>query len=192
MRVCTAVCLSMVLCAPVVTAGAVGTASQQNAGLEAQAQDLVSEYVGRLQPTLKQALAEGGPTLAIEVCASEAPKIAQALSAESGWLVKRVSLKSRNASRAQPDSWERPVLEEFDRRQAAGELPADIHQQGQSNGQFRYMQAQGVVGVCLLCHGENLSQPVQDALQQYYPDDRATGYLPGQIRGAISLSKRLE
>ena len=188
MRACRAVCLSMALCASTVSAS---DTDKRTSDLEVQAQDLVSQYVGRLQPTLKQALAEGGPTLAIEVCASEAPKIAQALSIESGWLVKRVSLKSRNASRAQPDSWERPVLEAFDRRQATGELAADIHQQGENNGQFRYMQAQGVVGVCLLCHGENLSQPVRDSLQQYYPDDKATGYLPGQVRGAISLSKKL-
>jgi hypothetical protein len=53
------------------------------------------------------------------------------------------------------------------------------------------MQAQGVEAICLTCHGQNLSQPVIDALQQYYPDDMATGYQLGQVRGAISLSREM-
>jgi hypothetical protein len=42
-----------------------------------------------------------------------------------------------------------------------------------------------------VCHGENITAEVQQALDQYYPDDTATGYHLGQIRGAISLSKSL-
>jgi len=75
-RYCKAFCLSLILCwAPVASTDS----APDNVTLETQARSLVRAYVGRLQPTLKQALAEGGPTLAIEVCASKAPKIAQAL-----------------------------------------------------------------------------------------------------------------
>jgi hypothetical protein len=55
----------------------------------------------------------------------------------------------------------------------------------------RYMQAQGVGTICLTCHGEDLSGPVRATLEKYYPDDWATGYSLGQVRGAISLSKEL-
>lgn len=61
----------------------------------------------------------------------------------------------------------------------------------QVGSNYRYLQAQGVAGVCLMCHGQSLSEPVQQALRDYYPDDEATGYTPGQIRGAISLSRLL-
>lgn len=159
--------------------------------LQAEAEALAQQFVGQLKPQLKQAMTEGGPTRAIEVCASVAPKIADSLSAESGWTVKRVSLKSRNASRAIPDRWEKQVLEQFDQRQAAGEEPAQINYSETSAGHYRYMQAQGVEPLCLTCHGESLAQPVTDTLQQYYPDDWATGYSLGQVRGAISLSKAL-
>jgi hypothetical protein len=163
----------------------------ENAALELEASQLAQQFVGQLKPQLKQAMTEGGPTRAIEVCASVAPKIANSLSAESGWLVKRVSLKSRNASRAQPDKWERAVLLQFDTRQAAGETPADINYGETLHVQYRYMQAQGVEPLCLACHGQDLSQPVRTTLEQYYPDDWATGYSLGQVRGAISLSKSL-
>ena len=153
---------------------------------------LAQQFVGQLKPQLKSAMQEGGPTHAIEVCASMAPKIADSLSAESGWLVKRVSLKPRNASRPVPDPWERSVLEHFDIRQAAGEKAPALHHAETTGDQYRYMQAQGVEPVCLLCHGDKLAEPVRDILQQYYPDDWATGYSLGQVRGAISLTRNLK
>ena len=80
---------------------------------------------------------------------------------------------------------------EFNRRQAEGEDAADIYFGEVVNGQYRYMQAQGVEPLCLLCHGKGLSDEVGTTLDQYYPDDWATGYSLGQVRGAISLSKKL-
>ena len=159
--------------------------------LDEEAQAIATDFVGRLKPQLKSALQDGGPVNAIEVCSHQAPKIADALSAETGWMVRRVSLNSRNASRAIPDPWERAVLEDFDRRQASGENPAQIHYSEKTPSHFRYMQAQGTEGVCLMCHGQELLPEVQEALTQYYPDDNATGYSLGQIRGAISLSRPL-
>ncbi len=159
--------------------------------LEQQAADLAAQFISRLKPQLKQAMAEGGPTRAVEICATQAPMIADALSAESGWSVRRVSLRQRNASRATPDAWERTILEQFDRRQAAGEVPADLHFGETRGGHYRYMQAQGVEGLCLVCHGESIAAPIAATLEKYYPDDHATGYSMGQVRGAISLQKDL-
>jgi len=156
-----------------------------------QAPALAQEFVSLLRPRLKQAMAEGGPAGAIAVCADVAPAIADSLSARSGWNVKRVSLKSRNASRAVPDEWERAVLLEFDRRQVAGEDAAGISFGEVVSGRYRYMQAQGVEPLCLLCHGKSLADDVKQTLRQYYPDDWATGYSQGQVRGAISLSRPL-
>lgn len=170
---------------------AVASATPQVAELEQEARDLTAQFVSQLKPRLKQAMQEGGPNRAIEVCASAAPKIADSLSADSGWQVKRVSLKSRNASRAIPDSWERAVLQEFDRRQAAGEAAAQINYGELQGARYRYMQAQGTAGLCLNCHGDQLAPAVTDTLQKYYPDDQAIGYQLGQVRGAISLSREL-
>jgi uncharacterized protein DUF3365 len=156
-----------------------------------QARALADKFVGMLKPQLKQAMAAGGPTRAIAVCADIAPGIADALSADPDWLVKRVSLKSRNASRAVPDDWERKVLMDFDRKQAEGTAPEQLYYGEESNGQYRYMQAQVVEPLCLVCHGQVLAEDVQQTLEQYYPDDWATGYKLGEVRGAISISGTL-
>ena len=185
MRILSAL-LTLLSCAAI---GPPATAAVDSPEQEARA--LARAFVDRLKPQLKQALAEGGPGRAIEVCASAAPEIADSLSAESGWTVKRVSLKARNVSRALPDSWERSVLQQFDERQAAGEDPADINHGEVRNGRYRYLQAQGVEPICLVCHGQKVADAVQESLTVWYPDDMATGYSLGEVRGAISLTKSL-
>lgn len=172
-------------CSPVFSAESI------NPELNAEARQLAQRFVGELKPQLKRAMLEGGPTLAIEACASLAPRIADELAAESGWLVKRVSLKSRNASRAQPDNWERVVLVDFDERQAAGESASLLVHDEIEGDWYRYMQAQAVEPLCLMCHGKQLTEPVRAMLIEYYPDDWATGYGLGQVRGAISLARQL-
>lgn len=166
------------------------------AALEAEARDISQRFVGTLLPTLQQAMQNGGPAAAIEVCAVQAPEIAAALSAASGWQVRRVSLKARNASLATPDSFEQAVLTAFDRRQAAGEPGPQIHHSevrtGPDGREYRFLQAQPAQPLCLTCHGDTLLPEVSAALAQYYPLDRATGYQAGQIRGAITLRKILE
>ena len=112
--------LSIIACA-----AAIATEPATDA-LHKQAQALAQEFVGLLKPQLKRAMAEGGPRNAISVCADKAPDIATSLGIQSGWAVERVSLNSRNASRAVPDNWEQTVLLEFDRRQRAGEEASSV------------------------------------------------------------------
>lgn len=159
--------------------------------LIAEAGDITRRFVGTLLPTLQLAIASGGPAYAIEVCAVQAPAIAQKLSADSGWDVRRVSLKTRNSSAATPDAWETMALNMFDQRQRAGEEGANINIAEVVGQEFRYMQAQPTAPLCLTCHGSDIAADVRSALEQRYPDDLGTGYLAGQIRGAITLRKSL-
>lgn len=159
--------------------------------LDQRAAGITQQFVGTLLPTLQSAMAEGGPVQAIEVCSVRAPEIAAELSAESGWSVRRVSLKPRNANMAIPDSWERQMLQSFDQRQQAGEPGPEINTSAVVNGDYRYMQAQPAMPLCLTCHGQNINSEVRSALAEHYPADTATGYLAGQIRGAISLRAEL-
>lgn len=159
--------------------------------LENEAQGLTQQFVATLLPTLQNAMAQGGPTEAIAVCSVRAPQIATELSSDSGWSVRRVSLKPRNASLAIADEWERQTLQDFDRRQLAGEAGPAINESAVIDGEFRYMQAQPTMPLCLTCHGQTIATEVRTALAEHYPMDMATGYTQGQIRGAISLRKTI-
>lgn len=157
------------------------------ASLESQAQGISQQFAATLLPTLQEALASGGPVKAIEVCSIRAPEIADELSAATSWSVRRVSLKARNHERAIPDSWERSMLEQFEIEQQDGATMGSLNGSDVVDGEFRYMQAQLAMPLCLTCHGSNLSADVSSALAEHYPNDLATGYGEGDIRGAISL-----
>lgn len=161
------------------------------AALEKRAGEWAGRFVSTLQPTLQQAMSEGGPVRAIAVCSEQAPQIAANLAQESGWSVTRVSLQPRNVSSASPDDWERSVLQQFDQRQRTGEAGAELRASEVVGGEFRYMQAQPTGPLCLTCHGQNISEEVRSALAERYPNDQATGYEAGEIRGAISLRTEL-
>jgi hypothetical protein len=176
------------LIAPLVAVGAESPASSP----AEEARTLTLQFVQQLKPQLKKAINERGPAGAIEVCATIAPAIAAELGRQSGWDIRRVSLRPRNVDRAEPDPWEQKVLYEFNRRQIDGEDAQNIFFGEEVDGRYRFMQAQGVEPLCLVCHGKGLRDDVQAALKKHYPEDWATGYSLGEVRGAISVSKPLQ
>ncbi len=159
--------------------------------LQAEALGIAKRFGATLKPRLKEALQTGGPVKAIAVCSTEAPGIASELSQETGWQIKRVSLKPRNQMTARPDEWERTILQQFNERLAEGESPEKITHGEIIDGRYRFMKAQEVEALCLTCHGKTLASSVEKALKQYYPEDKGTGYALGELRGAFSLTKGL-
>lgn len=162
----------------------------------AEARSVATAMPPKLLAVLKEAIDQGGPEGAIGVCRDKAPQMAQAASAQSGWQIRRVSLRNRNP-KAVPDDWEKAALVDFDRRAAAGENPATLERAEivPVNGQptYRYLRALPTQELCVSCHGapEKLSPAVAAKLREHYPDDRAVGYSPGQIRGAVTLKKSM-
>jgi hypothetical protein len=161
------------------------------------ARQVASSLPPRLLSRLQDEIAKSGADGAIPVCKDMAPQIAKELTAQSGWKIKRVRLKTRNEQRATPDDWEREALADFDRRAAAGEKPASLDKGAvvEENGAriYRYVKALPVQPLCLSCHGptDHIPAAVKARLAEQYPHDQATGYSEGQIRGAISLKKPL-
>ncbi|HEY6019989.1 MAG TPA: DUF3365 domain-containing protein, partial [Candidatus Paceibacterota bacterium] len=58
---------------------------------------------------------------------------------------------------------------------------------------FRYMKAIALQPGCVACHGttDQIQANVKAHLAEDYPHDQATGYTPGQIRGAVSIKRPL-
>ncbi len=162
--------------------------------LDQEARSIAKQFLGELKPTLQKSMKSDGPVKTIEVCQVKAPKIAQDLAQKTGWEINRVSLKPRGES-AQPDQWETAVLKRFNAQVASGTPPKKIEFSAivtaNNQTEYRYMKAIPTGNVCLTCHGSNLTKPIQEALKEHYPNDTATGYSKGQIRGAFSFSKTL-
>jgi hypothetical protein len=153
-----------------------------------------------LGETLKQQLAAaikaGGPVSALGVCRTIAPAIAEEKSGAYGLEVGRTALKVRNPANA-PDAFERKVLEEFVRRIGSGADPASLeHAETVTEGGetvFRYMKAIPTAAEpCLACHGSNVQPEVKTEILRLYPDDKATGFKAGDLRGAFTVSQKLK
>jgi hypothetical protein len=170
--------------------------AQDQAALLSDARKIAGTVPAKLLAVLTAEINQGGPEQAINTCREQAPKMAAAASAETGWNVRRVSLKNRNP-KAVPDAWERSALEDFDRRAAAGEAPPTLEKAElvDEDGRkvYRYVKALPVQPLCLSCHGpsEPLTPAVKAKLAELYPQDKGVGYGLGQIRGAITLKKPL-
>ncbi|MFO8024383.1 DUF3365 domain-containing protein [Thiohalophilus sp.] len=170
------------------------TAAGQKTDDVKQSRQAVKQFFGQLKGELQSAMKAGGPVNAIEVCSEEAPAIARDVSKEKGLQIGRTSLKPRNPGNA-PDQWEKAVLKEFEQRKANGENPKKMekHEIVEQNGQqvFRYMKAIPTGELCLKCHGSDLDPAVSAKLEKLYPEDRATGYSKGDLRGAFTIIKDL-
>jgi hypothetical protein len=64
--------------------------------------------------------------------------------------------------------------------------------QHNGNKVFRYMKAIPADDVCLMCHGKNIPDNLSAELKQLYPNDQATGFKKGDIRGAFTAIKILD
>lgn len=133
---------------------------------------------------LAGALAAGGPIAAITVCRQEAPGIAARLSTETGARVGRTALRVRNPANA-PDAPAREVLERFAQAVASGTSAPPEYFAVASDGQARYYKAIITQPACQSCHGQALDPTVAKAIAQHYPNDRATGFAAGGLRGAF-------
>lgn len=165
-----------------------------SAQLLEEARKVASAIPPKLLAVLAAEISKGGSENAINVCKEQAPKMAAAASAETGWAIRRVSLRNRNP-KAVPDAWERAVLEDFDKRHAAGEKPAalekgEIVAEGGKNF-YRYMKALPTQDICLQCHGatDKLSPAVKTKLHELYPQDKAVDYGLAEIRGAMTIKR---
>jgi len=163
-------------------------AQAQPDDLTARSRALAAEFQDNLRGQHVGALKTGGPLLALDVCQKAAPAIAQEVGARAGARVWRTSMKARNP-RGAPDAWERTTLEQFAARRAAGEDPATIEASTRTATGFRYLKAIPMAAEpCGQCHGTHIAPEVAAKIAALYPQDHATGFVPGELRGAVSIT----
>jgi len=165
--------------------------SVDKAALSEQAQAAVQALGGALKAELEAAMKTAGPVVAMSVCQIKASELAKAISTEKDMAVKRVSLKNRNLVMGAANEWQTKVLNDFEVRKAAGEDTATLAYAEVVDHEFRFMKAIPTAAVCLVCHGTNLSPAVTAKLTELYPQDKATGYKEGDLRGAFVVVKNL-
>lgn len=166
-------------------------AADEKQVLIGEAKTQIMSLAGSLMTVLKQGIKADGHAASVKLCNLQAPAITKASSAEGGateWTVSRSSLKLRNPSNA-AEGWIEAVMQDFEKRKAAGEPAKDIAHTEVRDGKFYLVKAIPTKPGCIACHGESIAEDVKVKLAELYPNDKATGFNVGDIRGVFIASK---
>lgn len=158
----------------------------------AKARAAIKGLGGALKDKLVAAMKEGGPMKAIEVCNTAALPITEEQGKAAGVKIGRTALKVRNEKNA-PDAFEKKVLEIFVEKLKAGADVAklDYAETVTENGvtTVRYMKPIPMLEKpCATCHGGAIDPALKAQIDKLYPKDQATGFSPGELRGAFTVS----
>jgi hypothetical protein len=168
--------------------------AQETEQLLNESRGAVKQLFNSLSSTLVAAMKAGGPAQAIAACNINAQPLTQGVSSSLGYEVARTSLRLRNPEN-EADAWEIKVLQQFEARKAAGEelMKMEYHEVVEREGkrQFRYMKAIPAGKPCMTCHGDLVAPEVLKKIRELYPMDQATGFKPGDLRGAFTITRDL-
>lgn len=136
-----------------------------------------------LGKNLLQALNEKGPAGAVSFCNTRAIQLTDSMALAMNAGVSRVSDKPRNPGNAASEK-EIAVIEGMKAALAAGETAKPVLLELDSAWVGYYPIETN--DMCLKCHGVP-DEKTKAVLQELYPDDKATGYLVNQVRGAWKI-----
>ena len=190
-----AISLAVLLSATLVSAQP-GPGPNQSAMQETR--DIAAAMLKELGQTLQASIADGGPENAIGVCKTQAPEIAMKLSMKHQLKVARVGTRARNPDMGVPNDWQTQAMKQFESRLAKGDKPYDIEfiqlvKSGSYDLELRYAKPIVLQPMCTACHGtpEQISPEVKAKLDKLYPNDKAVNYKPGELRGAVVVTRLL-
>ena len=129
----------------------------------------------RLSTRLVDVMGKDGAAAAIDVCSREAATIAAEVGKEHDVRIGRTSFQLRNPNNSPPD-WAQPFVERRTVEPVFVALPND------RSGALLPIKLKKK---CLTCHGpaDTIAPDVQSRLAEFYPNDNATGFSEGDLRG---------
>ncbi len=151
------------------------------AGELVRAQETLQPFKAGLLGALMGAL-EAGPENAIAVCRERAPQIAAELSV-GGIEIGRTSHRLRNPANA-PRRWVEPLLAAYV-EDPLGAEPAAVWVDDSTIG---YVEPIRAVPLCISCHGPAVEPALLAEIRSLYPEDRATDFRTGDLRGLFWLT----
>ena len=145
---------------------------------------IAAESFQSLSTSLMTAMKMGGVKSAAGFCHIEAQPLTDSLSGQYHAEIKRVALQYRNPRNALSEKDKRI----FDDYLSSKKFNAQIDT---SEDKITYYKPILLAQPCLKCHGtlgEEVSEEDYAYLKELYPDDRATGFKEGDLRGLWKIT----
>jgi hypothetical protein len=144
-----------------------------------------AEAFALLSRNLAEAIARDGVPGAIAFCSEKALPLTASVVADSGANLRRVSHKARNPKN-KADAGEFEVLNTFRDALTSGKAPEPQLRKNPDGSESCFAPIVLANPLCLKCHGEpgrDIAADTLAALRRLYPNDEATGFAPGELRG---------
>ena len=149
----------------------------------------ISKSTGKkLAGTLMEKIKSGGIPQAIDFCNTAAIPLTDKVADSFNVAIKRASLKNRNPLN-KPSDKEAAILKKYEADLMNGVTLKPVVET--ENGNAQYYGPIIIESKCLICHGtidQELSRPIDSLIKAKYPEDLATGYKEGDLRGIWSIS----
>ncbi len=144
----------------------------------AAAKKAASNLKGTLLARVKRAMKQGGATGAVQVCSQQALELTAKVARDHGVRLGRTATRLRNPENA-PPAWMKPILAKEGglKGPQVVELPTG----------YGVALPIKTAKACLRCHGDegSLDPKLRAKLKELYPDDAATGFKQGDLRGWV-------
>jgi len=169
-------------CCLVALAGC-GLENEEDVGVEADvslAQEWTGEAFAALSGRLLEAISTDGHVAAIGICSMEAKDLLDGVADAQGVLIRRVTDRPRNPAN-QADARDLEVMELMGIMLGQGSVPEPV-----VDGRVVRLPIRIAMPLCLTCHGDPSAEIAVDtlaAIRERYPNDTATGYREGDLRG---------
>lgn len=150
---------------------------------------IVAETFSLLSSNLQSAIQQGGVSNALPFCSLAASPLTSGMAGKHGVTIRRVTHKARNPA-DKADAIELEILKQFkaalpNATATNPPLPVVINLGANTTTFFSPIVLNNEL--CLKCHGEpgkDISADNVAVIQRLYPQDEATGFRLGDLRGA--------
>lgn len=142
-----------------------------------------------LSRNLVEHMKQGGPLQAISFCNEQALPITDQLSEKYNVTIKRTSNKLRN-TKNKPTEREKQIIDNYINLQKIEKNLMPIVEIDNTNKKHFYAPIT-IKANCLVCHGkigEAVNAKTDSVINIFYPNDKATGYKEGDVRGIWSIT----
>jgi len=147
-------------------------------------------FQAELKAQLQAAMKAGGPQAGVSVCQQAAPAIALAQSEASGAAVSRIAERHRNPAGGVPQELREAYAVLAAAPLVEGKPNRVVVQSGTGEGaRVHFLSAIPMQDQpCSVCHGTAIDPGLKAHIDSLYPGDLATGFVPGELRGALLVS----
>ncbi len=147
------------------------------------------------QKTLLQkvsgAIAEGGAAHAVDFCNIQAMPLTDSIAAKNGVTIQRVTNKARNSANALSGEREIALFQKIQDSLQNGSAQPHYLLEDEDGRTVYYKPIFLGMPTCLQCHGtpdKDIEAATLAKIKEKYPDDAATGYMLGQLRGLWKIT----